>query len=357
MANTRRPAAVRRRRALRVLVAMHEDVVPPPDAHRLGRAATWDYLMELEVVRGLRALGHDVRVLGVGDELRPVADALATHRPDLVFNIVQWFHDVIAYEAHFVAFLELCKQPYTGCNPRGLALAGDKVLAKQLLAWHRIPQPAFAVFPRGERRRRPQLPAGVTFPVIVKTADRHGSAGIAQASVVHDNRALAARVAFLHRTQRADALVERFLPGREFSVGVLGNDRLAVLPVWETWFDKLPAGHAAIATERVKWDERHQRRIGLRSGPARRLPAALRRELRALAQRTYRALRLSGYARIDFRLDGEGRPHVIEANANSDLTPGEDFPESARHAGIGYQRLLQRVVAAGLSYRPAWRQS
>ncbi|MFO1029701.1 MAG: ATP-grasp domain-containing protein [Planctomycetota bacterium] len=340
-------------RKLRVLVAMHDVLVPPPNADELPASETWEYLMELEVVKALRGLGHDVTVLGVGEELRPVRDALTEHKPHVVFNILSDFHDVVTYEAHFVSFLELCKQPYTGCNPRGMTLAGDKALSKKILTWHRIPVPAFAVFPL--RTRKAHLPRRMRFPVIVKSAVNHGSAGIAQASVVHDDAELAERVEFLHRTLQTDVVVEQFLAGREFTVSVLGNERLETFPIWELWFDKLPEGNEPIATSRVKWDERYQKRVGLRTGRARDLPAELEERIHAIARRTYRALHLSGYARIDLRLDEAGAVHVIEANVNNDLSPGEDFPESAQSVGVDYPQLLQRIVNLGLSYKPAWK--
>ncbi len=340
-------------RKLRVLVAMHDVLVPPADADKLPASATWDYQMELDVVRTLRALGHDVQVLGVGDELKPIRDAVAEQKPHIAFNILSYFHDVVAYEAHVVSFLELLKQPYTGCNPRGITLAGDKALTKQILAWHRIPHPAFAVFPL--RTKKARLPSRMLFPVIVKSASQHGSAGIAQASVVHNDKELAERVDFLHRTLQTDVVVEQFLAGREFTVSVLGNERLESFPIWELWFDKLPEGNEPIATERVKWDERYQKRIGLRTGRARELPEDVEQRIHAIAKRTYRALHLSGYARIDLRMDEQGRVYVIEANVNNDLTPGEDFPESAKSVGVDYGQLLQRILNTGLAYKPAWK--
>lgn len=339
-------------RKLRVLVAMHDVLVPPPDAEQLPASETWHYQMELDVVRTLRALGHDVRVLGVGEELRPVRDAIAEQKPHVVFNILADFHGVVTYEAHFVSYLELCKQPYTGCNPRGITLAGDKALSKQILTWHRIPVPAFAVFPL--RSRRAKLPRKMSFPVIVKSAVQHGSAGIAQASVVHDDKELAERVDFLHRTLQTDVVVEQFLAGREFTVSVLGNERLESFPIQELWFDKLPEGNEAIATARVKWDERYQKQVGLCTGRARELPAEVEQHIHAIAKRTYRALHLSGYARVDLRMDAAGRVYVIEANVNNDLTPGEDFPESAKQVGVDYGQLLQRILNTGLAYKPAW---
>jgi D-alanine-D-alanine ligase len=339
-------------RKLRVLVAMHDVLVPPPDAHKRPASETWTYQMELEVTRTLRELGHEVRELGVGDELKPVRDAVADWKPQVVFNILTDFHDVVTYEAHFVSYLELLKQPYTGCNPRGIVFAGDKAMSKQILSWHRIPCPTFAVFPL--RIKKAKLPRRMQFPVIVKSAIQHGSAGISQASVVHDDKELTERVEFLHRTLQTTVVAEQFLHGRELTVSILGNERLEVMPIWELWFDKLPEGNEAIATSKVKWDVRYQKRIGLQTGRARDLGKELEDQIIRICKRTYRALDLSGYARIDLRLDQEGRPYVIEANVNSDLSPGEDFPESAKHAGLDYGQLLQRILNVGINYKPAW---
>jgi D-alanine-D-alanine ligase len=340
-------------RRLRVLVAMHDVLVPPDNAAELPPEETWTYQMEFEVVKTLREIGHEVRVLGVGDELRPVRDAVAEWKPHVVFNILTDFHDVVTYEAHFVSYLELLKQPYTGCNPRGIVLAGDKALSKQILTWHRIPCPAFAVF--SLRTKKARLPRRMQFPVIVKSAVQHGSAGISQASVVHDDHELGERVEFLHRTLQTDVVAEQFLHGRELTVSILGNERLEVFPIWELWFDKLPEGNEAIATSRVKWDVRYQKRIGLQTGRARNLGKDLEEQIVHICKRTYRALHLSGYARIDLRLDQDGRPYVIEANVNNDLSPGEDFPDSARHAGLDYGQLLQRILNVGIHYKPAWK--
>ncbi|MCC7396498.1 MAG: ATP-grasp domain-containing protein [Planctomycetes bacterium] len=339
-------------RKLRVLVAMHDVMVPPPDAAELPPKETWTYQMELDVLRTLRELGHEVKELGIADELKPVRDAVADWKPHVVFNILSDFHDVALYEAHFVSYLELLKQPYTGCNPRGITLAGDKALSKQILTWHRIPVPAFAVFPL--RTKKARLPRRMTFPVIVKSAVQHGSAGIAQASVVHTDKELAERVEFLHRTLQTDVVVEQFLAGREFTVSVLGNERLETFPIWELWFDKLPEGNESIAPSRVKWDPDYADRVGLRTGRARDLGEEVEQQIVKIVKRTYRALHLSGYARIDLRMDEAGRVYVIEANVNNDLTPGEDFPESAKSAGVDYDQLLQRILNVGIAYQPAW---
>jgi D-alanine-D-alanine ligase len=339
-------------RKLRVLVAMHDVLVPPPDADKLPSSETWTYQMELDVVRTLREIGHDVRVLGIGYELKPVRDSIAEYKPHIVFNILTDFHDVVTYEAHFVSFLELCKQPYTGCNPRGITLAGDKALSKQILAWHRIPCPLFTVFPL--RTKIARLPSRMHFPVIVKSAVQHGSAGIAQASVVHDDKELKERVGFLHRTLQTDVVVEavprgprvhgqhtrqrtaRSVPDlgalvRQAARGQRGDRDLA-----------REVGRALPETRRLAHGSRARSRQGRRRADLRDLQAHLPRfaPVRLRARRSAQ--------------DAEGRVYVIEANVNSDLTPGEDFPESAKHAGLDYGQLLQRILNVGLGYKPAW---
>lgn len=340
-------------RKLRVLVLMHSHLVPPESGVEQTEEQVRMSMMERQVMATLKQLGHEARALGLGDELGPIRPAIEEFKPHIVFNMLTYFHDVASYEAHVVSYLELLKQPYTGCNPRGIVLAGDKALSKKILTYHRIPCPQFAFFPLGSRRAR--LPRRMRYPVIVKSVIEQGSAGIAQASVVKDDDSLQERVEFLHRTLATDAVAEQFIDGREVTISVLGNERLQVFPVWELWFDNLPERSEAIATSRVKWDLEYAERIGAHYGRARDLDPELEKRLLHIAKRTYRALDLSGYARIDLRMDADGRAYVLEANPNPDLTPGEDFPESAASVGLAYGALIQRVLNLGIGYKSAWK--
>ena len=243
----------------------------------------------------------------------------------------------------------MLRLPYTGCNPRGLMLAHHKGLAKMIARHHRIAVPAFATFPIGRKVRRPRR---LNFPLIVKSLTEEGSVGIAQASIVRDDDALVDRVAFVHRTLNTDAIAESYIDGREVYVGVIGNGRLQTFTPWELNFGTLRDGAPRIATGRIKWDDEYQKQIDLTTGPAADLPAAgSPHDVTRLAKRTYRALQLSGYARLDFRLDAAGKPWLLEANPNPQLMYGEDFAESAEHAGVAYGPLLQKIVNLGLRYR------
>jgi D-alanine-D-alanine ligase len=332
----------------RVLALVHEHLVPPRETRGVDvREAEWK--MEFDVIETLREIGHEVRVRGVHDDLSGIRPTVASFSPHIVFNLLEAFAGVATFDQNVVSYLELLRLPYTGCNPRGLILARDKALSKKLLAYHRVPVPDFTVVRVG---RKPVMPRRMQFPLIVKSLFFESSTGISQASVVENQDQLAKRVTFVHEHLGMAAIVEQFVDGRELYVGVLGNERLEVFPVWEMSFAGMPDNRWRIATERVKWSTRYQKRHGIMTSRAE-LDAATADRLGRLAKRTYRALDINGYARIDIRLDGEGRAFVIDVNPNPNLAYGEDFAESAEKAGVSYERLLDRIIGLGLRWEPA----
>ena len=337
---------------LRTLVVVHASLVPPESIEGHTDKEIDEWRTEYNVITTLRGCGHDVRCLGVLDSLTEMRQAIAEWKPNVVFNLLEEFNGIVTYDQHVVAYLELLRQPYTGCNPRGLLLSRDKPLSKQLLAYHRIPTPGFAVFRRGTRVR---VPRKLAFPLFVKSTTEDASLGIAQASVVEDAARLKERVEFMYEQIGSDALVEEYVPGRELYVGVLGNDRLTRLPVWEMVFGRMPESLPAIATRKVKWDRAYRDRYGITTRAATDLPEGILAQLDKFSRRIFRVLGMSGYARMDFRLAGDGRIYALEANANPNLEEGEDFAESALAAGIGYSELLERLMSLGLSYRALWR--
>jgi D-alanine-D-alanine ligase len=339
-------------RRMRTLVVVHASLVPPESLEGHSDKEIEEWRTEYDVTTTLRQLGHEVRCMGVLDSLTELRSAIADWEPDIVFNLLEEFDGIVTYDQHVVAFLELMRQPYTGCNPRGLLLSRDKTLAKQLLAFHRIATPQFAVFRRGARVH---VPRKLRFPLFVKSTVEDASLGIAQASVVEDAARLKERIAFVHDQIRSDALVEEYIEGRELYVGILGNERLTRLPVWEMVFGSLPDSLPAIATRKVKWDKRYQAKYGITTHAATDLPPAVLATLDRLSRRIYRTLGLSGYARMDFRVNAQGQVYVLEANANPNLEAAEDFAESARAAGTSYGELLERLMDLGLKYRAQWR--
>ena len=331
---------------------VHETLVPPSDIRGLSEAEIEECRTEYNVYSTLQNLGHEVRIVGIGDQLAELRELIQEWQPHVVFNLLEEFSGIAAYDHYVVAFLELMRQPYTGCNPRGMMLSRDKVLTKQMLAWHRIATPAFRVFPFGRRFREPK---NLRFPLFVKSATEDASLGIAQASFVDDMVSLRERVEFIHEQMQGDALVEEYIDGRELYIGVLGNERLTALPVWEMDFGTLTDLQTRIATRKVKWDTKYQKKHGIATGKAKGLDDDAHVRLGRLAKRVFRALHMSGFARMDLRMRADGSVFLLEANANPNLTYGEDFAESAAIAGIGYDALIARILNLGLSYAPEWR--
>lgn len=339
-------------RRLRILVLVHETLVPPANFDQLTDQEADEFRTEYDVINTLDELGHDVRPLGIGDSLTELRQQITDWKPHVCFNLLEEFGGIVTYDQHVVAYLELMRQPYTGCNPRGMMLSRDKVLSKQILAYHRIPTPRFVVFRRG---RRPVIPRRLTYPLFVKSATEDASLGIAQASVVDDPDRLRERIEFIHEQTHSDALVEEFIDGRELYLGVLGNERLTTFAPWELSFGSLAHSSAAIATRKVKWDRAYQQRHGIVTDPARRLPEGVPELMDKMARRIYRALHMSGYARMDLRMRSDGSLYFLEANCNPNLEEYEDFSRAATHAGIDYYRLLERIISLGMSYRAEWR--
>lgn len=333
-------------RKLRILALLDENLMPPESAEGLTDKQIQPWKMEYDVITSLRSMGHEVHPVGLFDNLDVLRVAIEEFRPHIAFNLLEEFNGYCVFDQNIVGYLELNRLPYTGCNPRGLLVARDKALTKKLLAYHNIRVPAFAAFPL---RRKITRPPRLKFPLFVKSIMEEGSVGIAQSSVVHDDQKLAERVQFVHRQTNKPAIAERYIAGREVYVGVLGNQRLQTFTPWELLIKNLPEGMPNIATGRVKWSHAYQEKAGVVTEPAK-LDAEFARKLERLSKRIYRLLGLSGYARLDFRINESGQIYLLEANPNPNLAYGEDFSEAAEHGGLSYEALLHKIVNLGLQY-------
>lgn len=339
------------RRKLRIILLLHELLVPPDSLDGISDEEMMEWKTEYDVLATLRNLGHEVTPVGVSDDLSVISRAILEHRPHIAFNLLEEFHGVGVYDQHVVSYLELKKLQYTGCNPRGLMLSHDKPLSKKILAYHRIHTPKFFVAPQG---RKVRVPARFEFPLLVKSVTEDASLGISNASIVRTLDELHEQIGRIHREVSTDALVENFIEGRELYVGALGNRQISMFPIWEMKFKKAPAGTPIIATSEVKWDLAYQKRMGVVTEEAELAPGVADK-IYSVVRRVYKALSLSGYARIDLRLTPENEVFVLEANPNPNLSFGEDFAESAERAGYSYEELLQKLLTLGLNYHAEWR--
>lgn len=341
-------------KTMRILVLVREGLVPPDTIEGLDDKEVAKWKVEYDVISTLKDMGHEVHVEGVYDDLGPIRKSIRDFKPKVTFMLLEEFHGVATYDHAIVSYLELMRQPYTGCNPIGMILSKDKTLAKRILSHHRIPTPQFATFTRGKKTKRPKR---LDFPLLVKSTIEDASLGISQASIVTDDESLKERVKFIHDNVGSDAIAEHYIDGRELYVGVVGNRRLQTFPVWEMVFSKMPDDMARIATARVKWDPEYQKKHGIDTHAAKDLSPATQQRIANVCKRVYRALNMSGYARMDLRLAPDGSIAVLEANANPNLEYGEDFAESAELAGFSYEALLQRIINLGLQHQAPWKRS
>ncbi len=330
---------------LRVTLLIHPDFVPPDDLTSIDAAEAHRVKTEISIPQALKALGHEVTQLAVRDELAEVRRAVEDGKPDIIFNLLEEFQGSVLFDHHVVSYLELLRAKYTGCGPRGLVLARDKALSKAIAAHHRIRAPGFVVFKRGRPARRPRR---LAFPLIVKSLTADSSLGISRASLVRDDEHLSERVRFIHERIQSDAIVEEFVAGREVYVSLLGNDRVTALPPNELVVEKQGPSDDLIVTEKLKHDIRYQAERGVSVVPAELAPEARARLLHQ-SKRIYKLLHLDGYARIDWRLRENGEFYFLEANPNPEIARGEEFADSALAAGIGYEALVQRILALGLA--------
>jgi D-alanine-D-alanine ligase len=334
---------------LRLLVLLSQELMPPETISDGVEKEKQPWRTEYDVITTLKSMGHDVYPVGLASDLAVIAKAREEHKPHMAFNLLEDFEGQALFDQHVVSYLELLKQAYTGCNPRGLTLAHDKALTKKILSYHRIAVPGFAVFPVGQKVVRPQR---LKFPLFVKSVVEEGSVGISQASVVNDDTKLAERVEFIHRQTNNHAIAEQYIEGREIYVGVIGNRKLQTYTPWELVINNLPEGALNIATGRLKWNPAYQKKVGLVTKPAD-LSPELERDLALLSKRIYRHLCLSGYARLDYRMTNNGKFYLLEANPNPQIAINEDFADSAAHSGLKYPQLLQKIITLGLSYNVA----
>ncbi len=299
----------------------------------------------LEQLRGaIEACNHTVELLAVSDSVAPLVSALHAAAPDLVFNLAESFGGKSALESNVAALLNLLGLRYTGSSPAGLLLAGDKSLTKKVLSFHGIRTPEFATVFRGAL----DWAGDIEFPVIVKPPQEDASLGITSKSVVHDLRELFTRIDELQSEFQQPVLVEQFVEGREFYVGVLGNANARPLPVMELDFSGFPAGVPRIASWEAKWGDdgagSGAQFAGTRSIFPTDVPTALKERMQQAALEAFHALRLRDYARIDLRVTNDEQIFVIEVNPNCYLERESEFARAAAEGGFAYDALVARIL-------------
>ncbi len=297
-----------------------------------------------QIEKALTSGGHETRRVMVDESVEPVVHDLMRDRPELVINMAEAFAGKSALESSVAGLLNLLDLRYTGSSPAGLLVAGDKTLSKKVLRFHGIRTPEFATVYRG----MVDWAGDVEFPLIVKPPQEDASLGITQKSIVRDVKELLEKIAEIQGEYQSPALAEQFIEGREFYVGVLGNQNARALPIIELDFSKYPADRPRIASWQAKWgdegDAKGAEYEGTESVFPEDLPDELREKIQKVAVDSFHALRLRDYARVDMRVTDAGEVFVIEVNPNCYLEAGSEFARAAERDGLAYDALIAQIV-------------
>ncbi len=327
---------------MRVLVLYNEPVLPAdhPDAD-----SEHEVLFTVDVVAGhLGDAGFEVSRLGVSRDPATLLSGLRRAKPDVVFNLFEGLADQYGTEAHAAGLLEWLGLPYTGCPFHTLCLARDKPWTKQLLRGAGLPTADFFVVEEG-----PVEDCPIEWPAIVKPGMQDASIGLDQSSVVTDLERLNERVAFLLDAYGPPVLVEEFIRGREFNVGLIESPELRALPVSEIVFVDQGPGYWPIVTYDAKWKPGSRDYEATPAKYPAEVTPRLGRRLHALAKEAFRLLGCRDYARVDFRVRPNGKPCVLEVNPNPDFSPTAGLAGGLISAGLTHAQFTVELVHAALA--------
>jgi D-alanine-D-alanine ligase len=297
-----------------------------------------------QVADALTLGGHEARVLGVHGDVEKLVRGLREPAPDLVFNLMETFGKSQLGAVGVVGMLDLIGVPYVGGGPGEFYLQEDKGLTKKLLAFDGIKYPDFAVFGRSADL---ETGGNMRMPLIVKPLRMDASIGIDAKALVTNSTEMMERVALIHKKIKDAALVEEYIDGREFYVGVIGNQSPTAFPPIEIDFSGLPEGAPRILDHRAKWVRSSVEYKGTKAVLAD-VPEELLARLLRVSLDAYRALRVRDYGRIDMRLTAAGEIYVIEVNASCYLEKSGEFAMAAAAAGLDYTALVNRIVELAL---------
>jgi D-alanine-D-alanine ligase len=300
------------------------------------------------IVQSLQAEGFDTSCLNLQDDSSTLHRLITQNPPDVIFNLVEFFHNDLHREAAVAAFYELFRMRYTGASPFCLSLCRRKTLTKKILLQNGLATPRFMSLDTPDIDRN----HGLNYPLIIKPCWQDGSAGVEPGSVVYDYAGLVARLENVFARFSAPILVEEFIEGKELHISVLGNEPAMALPVIEYDFSELHDDHPPVITYDIKWNPLVLPYHKVHS----RCPAEIDRRTEELvkdhALKACAATYCRDYARVDVRLGTDGVPYILEVNPNPDLTEGVSFMESAEKAGLSFSETLRRIVTYALERSP-----
>ncbi len=336
-------------KTLRVALVYNSYVEGVPDP--IADSGGMSYLRQMirSMARNIRKLGHNVTVIPLADDLQKFQRLLQRLKPDVVFN---QYDDVVhgaLYEMRVAALVRIMGFPITGSPALGLGLSRYKYMSAGLLQGVGIPTPAQSTL---FERIGDVDGTNWSFPLFVQPSQEHAGVGVGRDSIVHSKKDLRIKVRDILTNYKQPALAQRFPPGREFNVGIIGGKKLRCLPLAEVDYSRLPRKVPPIMSYAAKWIETsvEYQRISVIC-PAEVHPR-LSGRIEKTAIRAFRAIGGWGYGRVDIRLDEDQTPRVLDVNCNPCLDEGIGLARSAEKAGIKYPELLNLIIKAAFEGPP-----
>jgi len=300
---------------------------------------------EIEAVEsGVWSLGHECVVIAVRDEIFEVIHWLKEYQPDVVFNLCESVYGHSCWEMNIPALLDLFRMPYTGSSPLTLGLCQDKGKVKDILQSQDILTPRYRIFERAVH-----VAKGNSFPTIVKPLHEDGSLGISRESVVHDHPSLIKQIRYVIEQYQQPALVEEFVEGRELNVGLMEtNGTVGVLPISEIDYSEFPEGVPKICGYEAKWvteSPEYQKSKPICPAP---LDPGVKKKVEQIALRVFKLFECRDYARVDLRVDGDGKIYVLEVNPNPDISPQSGMARALKAQGTTYAEFVGNLLDRAL---------
>ncbi|MCX7798349.1 MAG: ATP-grasp domain-containing protein [Melioribacter sp.] len=303
--------------------------------------AEWDTIETINAVKDALEIFHDVILIEANED---AFEKFRKYRPEIVFNIAEGFNG-ISREAQIPAMLDMLNIPYTGSDPLTLATCLDKARTKEILSYHNIPTAKFIY----AESIRDLENFNLKFPIIIKPVGEGSSKGIFNNSFINNLKELKERLEYYLEIYNQPFLLEEYLPGREFTVALMGNgNETEVLPIVEINFDELPEGLLPIYSFEAKWIvDTRDNPLDIFTCPAH-IEKELENKIKTIALKTYKVLRCKDWSRIDIRLDENGEPNILEINPLPGILPNPDdnscYPKAARAAGLSYEDMINKVL-------------
>ena len=305
------------------------------------RFAEWDTWETISAVEQALSTQHNVMMIEADHN---AFEYFKNNKPDIVFNIAEGFAG-ISREAQIPAMLDMLMIPYTGSDPLTLATCLDKARTKEILSYYKIPTAKFFQVSSPDEIENDSY----SFPMVVKPVGEGSGKGIFSSSLVENEEALRKEAGRVIDEYKQPALVEEFLPGREFTVAMLGNGSATrVLPIIEITYDDFPEGFIPLYSYEAKWIlDSKENQLDIYQCPAR-IGDSMKNSIEEICLKTYKVLRCKDWSRIDLRLDKYGVPNIIEINPLPGILPDPKenscFPKAARSAGMNYNEMLLSVL-------------